>query len=214
MVDASKRNGYLKCLFIFSSASDSSNINYQKEIQRSLSVNASELYRGSWEYDMRTGFGICYYQDGSRFLGEWKENKRHGYGLLVDKDGKKSGGKWYADNLILVTRRRNIKLPMNKAKLSEKIISAINASEQCSNKTKLAIARALSAKKIAETAKTYANLAEDDMQKARQNRMKFTLHPTLQGKSSVMFPCFYCCFCLNVAVFVVSNRGSFKNYTI
>lgn len=141
----------------------------------------TEVYKGCWEYDAREGFGICYYGDGSRYVGAWKENKRHGYGLLIFKDGKKSGGKWYNDNLLLMTRRKNLRLPMIRKKINRTVLAAIDAAEKGNNKMKLAISRGLSAKKIAESAKDVAALAERNAQQAMECRKKYTLHPCLQA---------------------------------
>lgn len=149
----------------------------------------TEVYKGCWEYDAREGFGICYYGDGSRYVGAWKENKRHGYGLLIFKDGKKSGGKWYNDNLLLMTRRKNLRLPMIRKKINRTVLAAIDAAEKGNNKMKLAISRGLSAKKIAESAKDVAALAERNAQQAMECRKKYTLHPCLQGKLDHV-----CCF--------------------
>lgn len=145
----------------------------------------NEVYKGSWDGDQRHGFGICFYADGSRFIGPWKENKRHGYGLLIESDGEKCGGKWYNDNLVLMTRRKNFKIPMVRKKIKHSVLAAIEASEKATKKMRLAITRGLAARKIAEDADIIANIAVEDSKKAQEFRQKYTLHPVLEGMDIV-----------------------------
>ena len=158
--------------------------NFKKpELMDSIDEHRNELYKGAWEGDMRHGPGICFYEDGSKFIGQWKDNHRHGYGLFIDHLGEKSGGKWYNDTLILMTRRNNIKLPMVKKKIKHSVLDAIEAAEKASKKTRLAITRGLAARKLAEEAETASIIAGGDAEKAQDYRRKFTLHPLLKGKS-------------------------------
>ena len=149
--------------------------------QDTFERNRNELYKGAWENDMRHGHGICFYEDGSKYVGQWKENQRHGYGLHVSCDGEKSGGKWYNDNLILMTRRNNIKLPMVKKKIKRSVMDAVEAADKAAKKTKLAITRGLAARKLAEEADGASRAAVADSEKAQEFRRKYTLHPFLQG---------------------------------
>ena len=151
-----------------------------------LERHRNELYKGAWENDMRHGPGICFYDDGSKFIGQWKENQRHGYGLFVNHNGEKSGGKWYNDNLILMTRRNNIRLPMVKKKIKRSVMDAVEAAERAAKKTKLAITRGLAARKLAEEADFAAAVAAGDAEKALESRRRFTLHPFLQGMLSLV----------------------------
>ena len=153
----------------------------KQEVEQVKAEPSHDLYKGFWEQDVRQGFGICYYEDRSCYIGEWKENKRHGYGLFIAKDGQKSGGKWYNDNLLLMTRRKNIKLPMIKKKMNRTVLAAIDAADRGTQKAKLATTRGLSAKKIALAAKDVTNLADINAQKAVTFRKKYTLHPCLEG---------------------------------
>lgn len=148
-----------------------------------LERHQNELYKGAWENDMRHGHGICFYEDGSKYVGQWKENQRHGYGLHVSCDGEKSGGKWYNDNLVLMTRRNNIKLPMIKKKIKRSVMDAVEAADKAAKKTKLAITRGLAARKLAEEADGASRAAAVDAEKAQEFRRKYTLHPYLQGKN-------------------------------
>ncbi|XP_066928375.1 uncharacterized protein, partial [Clytia hemisphaerica] len=155
--------------------------NFKKpELMDSIDEHRNELYKGAWEGDMRHGPGICFYEDGSKFIGQWKDNHRHGYGLFIDHLGEKSGGKWYNDTLILMTRRNNIKLPMVKKKIKRSVLDAIEAAEKASKKTRLAITRGLAARKLAEEAETASTIAAGDAEKAQDFRRKFTLHPLLK----------------------------------
>ena len=157
----------------------------------SVDSHRNELYKGTWEGDMRHGHGICFYEDGSKFVGQWKENRRHGYGLFVDHLGEKSGGKWYNDNLVLMTRRNNLKLPMVKKKIKRSVMDAIEAAEKANRKTKLAITRSLAARKLAEEAETAAVIAAGDAEKARDCRRRYTLHPLLEGSVLFLSTIFY-----------------------
>ena len=40
-------------------------------------------FRGSWENDLKQGYGILTNADGSTIKGTWFDNKQHGYGIYI-----------------------------------------------------------------------------------------------------------------------------------
>ena len=156
-------------------------VSKKQDDEQIKSEPSHDTYKGFWVQDLRYGYGVCTYDDSSRYIGEWKVNKRHGYGLFIDKDKRKSGGKWYNENLLLMTRRKNLRLPMIKKKMNRIVLAAFDAGERATSKAKLATTRGLSAKKIAVVAQDVANLAEINAQKAVYFRQKYTLHPCVEG---------------------------------
>ena len=54
-------------------------------------------YEGDWVTGDMTGYGIRYYNDGSRFEGHWLVDKKHGKGKRIFKDGTVVIGVWSQD---------------------------------------------------------------------------------------------------------------------
>ena len=52
-----------------------------------IEPGVTEIYRGEWKNDQRSGFGICERSDGLKYVGEWNENRKNGYGITYFKDG-------------------------------------------------------------------------------------------------------------------------------
>lgn len=61
----------------------------------------NEGYIGEWKHNMKDGFGIYYYLDGTCYAGEWKNNMTCGNGIIFYSSGniyrtiKKYTKKWY-----------------------------------------------------------------------------------------------------------------------
>jgi hypothetical protein len=55
------------------------------------------LYEGDWKEDKQDGWGVCYYEDGSRYEGNWKDGKRYGEGAHYYTDGSRYVGSWEDD---------------------------------------------------------------------------------------------------------------------
>lgn len=81
-----------------------------------------------------------------------------------------------------MTRRKNFKIPMVRKKIKQSVLTAIDAADKATKKMRLAVTRGISARQIAEEADKVAVKAEEDAEKAREFREKYTLHPALEGR--------------------------------
>lgn len=54
-------------------------------------------YAGQWQGDLQHGEGILEYSDGSVYIGIWREGKRHGDGVLSFGQGGRFEGQWRDD---------------------------------------------------------------------------------------------------------------------
>lgn len=54
-------------------------------------------YHGTFEHDVRSGWGQMRYSDGCSYLGKWKGNKRNGMGTELECDGTCFKGVWKDD---------------------------------------------------------------------------------------------------------------------
>lgn len=63
--------------------------NEEAIIEKHLRVIKTEKYRyiGETVENLREGFGICYYNNGSVHIGQWRDNKKQGYGKRLSPTG-------------------------------------------------------------------------------------------------------------------------------
>jgi hypothetical protein len=63
-----------------------------------MSYRDGSVYTGNFEYDKRHGFGKCLYHDGlGVYIGFWANGKRNGLGKMVYSNGEVYYGEWLAD---------------------------------------------------------------------------------------------------------------------
>lgn len=60
----------------------------------------SHCYQGSWENNIKSGFGIQFYENGDKYEGEWANNCRNGFGTYWIKNDKKKLARSYAGQYI------------------------------------------------------------------------------------------------------------------
>ena len=51
-------------------------------------------FRGSWQNDMKHGFGVFTNRDSSTISGTWINNKQHGYGIYMSAKQQRKYGAW------------------------------------------------------------------------------------------------------------------------
>ena len=62
-----------------------------------VKFGGKDTYRGSFLHNVRNGFGVGTYRDGSAYLGEWSAGVRSGVGRIVYNDGGVYSGEWVAN---------------------------------------------------------------------------------------------------------------------
>jgi len=63
-----------------------------------MSYRDGSVYTGNFEHDKRHGFGKCWYPDGlGVYTGFWANGKRNGLGKMVYSNGEVYHGEWLAD---------------------------------------------------------------------------------------------------------------------
>eukprot|EP00967_Tisochrysis_lutea_P114624 scaffold182840_cov35-Tisochrysis_lutea.AAC.1 len=55
-----------------------------------------DMFRGEWNADRATGYGVLIYANNNRYEGNWLDDKRHGHGVFHHADGSKYDGEWAA----------------------------------------------------------------------------------------------------------------------
>jgi hypothetical protein len=58
-------------------------------------------FEGDFLHDKRHGYGILYFQDGSKFTGRFHEGKVHGKGTFYLKNGDVVNSKWEKNIMLL-----------------------------------------------------------------------------------------------------------------
>ncbi len=56
------------------------------------------IYRGEWKNDLRHGYGIQEFFDGSRFEGQWQHNRQY-FGTFIWPDGAEYSGDFSGPHL-------------------------------------------------------------------------------------------------------------------
>lgn len=57
-------------------------------------ADLSYIYNGSWDHDLRHGYGHCVYNDLKEYMGDWDHDERHGYGIYQSKQDIIYTGTW------------------------------------------------------------------------------------------------------------------------
>uniref|UniRef100_A0A0K0FNW5 Junctophilin (projected from Caenorhabditis elegans ortholog jph-1) n=1 Tax=Strongyloides venezuelensis TaxID=75913 RepID=A0A0K0FNW5_STRVS len=141
-----------------------------------IDEKATEIYRGEWKNDKRSGFGICERSDGLKYEGEWLNNRKNGYGITYFKDGTKEEGRYKNNILIYSTRRKGIMF-VRSSKLRERIESSVEAAKRAASiaqqKAEIAITRTMTAKERAELSIGVGEQSREDAELARMHAKNF-----------------------------------------
>ena len=57
-----------------------------------MKLSDGRKFVGSYENNLRHGFGIMFNTDGSKYSGEWEKDQEHGYGTHTDQFGEETHG--------------------------------------------------------------------------------------------------------------------------
>ena len=129
-------------------------------------------------------YGISEYIDDTRYVGAWRDNLREGYGMLINGETETSG-KWRNDELFTTVKKGiNIRSPRIKTKVRMAVEGAIEAANLAAEKSKTALSRGVTARKVAEAAKMAAERAVKCASMARIRAAQFNIKLSETGKSS------------------------------
>lgn len=73
-----------------------------------LTRNDGSLFSGEWRDDVKCGYGVQHYTNGTRYEGEWAKNRRHGKGVFFYGTGITISGTWKND---ILTSEVNVTYP-------------------------------------------------------------------------------------------------------
>jgi hypothetical protein len=62
-----------------------------------VTLHNGAVYTGEWRGEMRDGYGMQLWPDGSRYEGDWQNDKANGIGKLYHADGDVYEGMWKDD---------------------------------------------------------------------------------------------------------------------
>uniref|UniRef100_A0A0N5A4W4 Junctophilin n=1 Tax=Parastrongyloides trichosuri TaxID=131310 RepID=A0A0N5A4W4_PARTI len=136
----------------------------------------TEIYKGEWKNDKRSGFGICERNDGLKYEGEWLNNRKNGYGITYFKDGTKEEGR-YKNNILIYSTRRKGLMFVRSSKLRERIEASVEAAKRAASiaqqKAEIAITRTMTAKERSEMSNGVAEQSREDAELARLHAKQF-----------------------------------------
>jgi len=72
------------------------------EFRKIFTLDNGAIYNGEWNKitNLREGFGIQIWSDGSKYTGKWVEDQTNGYGRLIHADGDVYEGAWLNDKAV------------------------------------------------------------------------------------------------------------------
>jgi len=81
--------------YLFSNGTYTGNwVNGKQEGKGIYRFDQGEVYEGDFKNNLRDGWGLFDYGNGSRYEGQWKEGKKHGKGTYFQRDGEVYDGDW------------------------------------------------------------------------------------------------------------------------
>jgi hypothetical protein len=89
---------------------------------------------GEWKYNMRHGYGIQQWHDGSVYDGEWQEDKRDGHGTMTWADGQSYTGTSFSYTKLTINKA-NGKTVEKKEKESKSGLMVVNILENIETAT-------------------------------------------------------------------------------
>ncbi len=59
-----------------------------------ITTPEGDTYKGNWKNDLEHGYGELFFKNGDIYKGQWRSGKQHGEGIFLWKSGKKYEGSW------------------------------------------------------------------------------------------------------------------------